>query len=178
MNITVYLGANEGNDPALRKAVQELGAWIGTSGNALVYGGSKSGLMGAIADSVLSAGGKVTGVEPQFFIENEFQHDGLTKLIVTKDMSERKNEMIKLGDAFIAFPGGTGTLEEIAEIMSKVSLKQLDAPCILYNLNGFYRDLKGLLNHMIEMGLSSKERQEGIYFAENLDDIKQILKLA
>lgn len=178
MRITVYLGANEGNDPALRKAVEELGEWIGTSGNALVYGGSKSGLMGAIADSVLSAGGEVTGVEPQFFIESEYQHDGLTKLIVTKDMSERKNKMIELGDAFIAFPGGTGTLEEIAEVMSKVSLKQLDAPCILYNLNGYYDDLKALLNRMIEKGLSSKERQEGIYFAENLDDIKRILKLA
>ena len=178
MNITVYLGANEGNDPCLRKSVEELGAWIGNSGNALIYGGSKSGLMGAIADSVLKAGGEVTGVEPIFFIENEFQHDGLTKLIVTKDMTERKNKMIELSEAFIAFPGGTGTLEEIAEVMSKVSLKHLDAPCILYNLNGYYDELKALLNHMIEKGLSSKERQEGIYFAENLDDIKQILKLA
>ena len=83
--------------------------------------------------------------------------------------------MIELGDAFIAFPGGTGTLEEISEIISKVSLKQLDAPCILYNLNGFYQDLKALLNHMIEMGLSSKERQEGIYFVDSLDQIKCIL---
>ena len=96
MNITVYLGANEGNDLSLRKAVEELGAWIGNSGNALVYGGSKSGLMGAIADSVLKAGGEVTGVEPQFFIEKEFQHDGLTQLIVTKDMAERKHKMIEL----------------------------------------------------------------------------------
>lgn len=168
MNITVYLGANEGNDPCLRKAVEELGAWIGNSGNALVYGGSKGGLMGALADSVLKAGGDVTGVEPNFFIENEFQHDGLTKLIVTKDMSERKNKMIELGEAFIAFPGGTGTLEEIAEVMSKVSLKHLEAPCILYNLNGYYDDLKALLNHMIEKGLSSNERQEGIFFVENL----------
>ena len=118
----------------------------------------------------------MTGVEPQFFIENEFQHDGLTQLIVTKDMAERKHKMIELGDAFIAFPGGTGTLEEITEVMSKVSLKHLDAPCILYNLNGYYNDLKALLNHMIEKGLSSKERQEGIYFAENLGDIKRILK--
>ena len=178
MNITVYLGANKGNDPCLRKAVDELGTWIGNSGNALVYGGSKGGLMGALADSVLKAGGNVTGVEPDFFIENEFQHEGLTKLIVTKDMSERKNKMIELGEVFIAFPGGTGTLEEIAEVMSKVSLKHLDAPCILYNLNGYYDDLKALLNHMIERGLSSNERQEGIYFVENLDDIKQILRLA
>lgn len=175
MNITVYLGANEGNDPRLRKSVEELGTWIGSSGNALVYGGSKSGLMGAIADSVLQAGGKVTGIEPQFFIEKELQHDGLTRLIVTKDMAERKAKMIELGDAFIAFPGGTGTLEEIAEVMSKVSLKHLDAPCILYNLNGYYDDLKALLTKMIDKGLSSKERQEGIYFAENLDEIKQIL---
>ena len=178
MNITVYLGANEGNDPNLRKAVEELGAWIGSSGNALVYGGSKSGLMGAIADSVLRSGGEVTGVEPQFFIENGFQHEGLTRLIVTEDMSERKNKMIELGDAFIAFPGGTGTLEEIAEVMSKVSLKQLDAPCILYNLSGFYQDLKALLNRMIEMGLSSRERQEGIYFAESLEQIQGILSKA
>lgn len=175
MNITVYLGANEGNDPRLRKSVEELGTWIGNSGNALVYGGSKSGLMGAIADSVLQAGGEVTGIEPQFFIENELQHDGLTKLIVTKDMSERKTKMIELGDAFIAFPGGTGTLEEIAEVMSKVSLKHLDATCILYNPNGYYDDLKALLAKMIDKGLSSKERQEGIYFAENLNEIKQIL---
>lgn len=160
MNITVYLGANEGNDPRLRKSVEELGTWIGSSGNALVYGGSKSGLMGAIADSVLQAGGEVTGIEPQFFIVNELQHDGLTRLIVTKDMSERKTKMIELGDAFIAFPGGTGTLEEIAEVMSKVSLKHLDAPCILYNLNGYYDDLKALLAKMIDKGLSSKERQE------------------
>mgnify|MGYP000407616791 FL=1 len=178
MNITVYLGANEGNDPLLRKAVEELGAWIGSSGNALVYGGSKSGLMGAIADSVLRSGGEVTGVEPRCFIESEFQHDGLTKLIVTEDMSERKKKMIELGDAFIAFPGGTGTLEEIAEVMSNMSLKHLEAPCILYNLNGYYDDLKALLNHMIEKGLSSNERQEGIFFVENLDDIKRILRRA
>ena len=175
MNITVYLGANAGNDPALRYAAKELGTWIGTSGNALVYGGSRSGLMGAIADSVLNSGGEVTGVEPRFFIEKEFQHDGLTKLIVTEDMSERKNKMIELGDAFIAFPGGTGTLEEIAEVMSKVSLKQLNAPCILYNLNGYYNGLKALLDHMIEKGLSSERRQEGIFFAENLEDLISVI---
>ena len=117
MHITVYLGASRGNDPALERAVRELGRWIGTSGNALVYGGSKTGLMGCLARSVLEAGGQVTGVEPQFFIDAGFLHDGLTELIVTKTMSERKAKMIELGEAFIAFPGGTGTLEEISEIM-------------------------------------------------------------
>ena len=148
MNITVYLGAS--------------------SGNALVYGGSKSGLMGALAESVLRAGGEVTGVEPQFFIDKGYEYDEITTLIVTRDMTERKTKMIELGDAFIAFPGGTGTLEEISEIMSKVSLKQLAAPCILYNLNGYYDHLKALLAHMIDMG---------IYFAEMLDDIRAILKI-
>ena len=165
----------EGNAPALADEVKKLGTWIGESGHSLIYGGSKSGLMGVIAESVLEAGGDVTGVEPQFFVDAELQYDEITKLIVTENMEERKTKMIELGDAFIAFPGGTGTLEEIAEVMSKVSLKQLDAPCILYNLNGYYNGLKELLEHMIKMGLSSEERQEGIYFVENLEQIKEIL---
>ncbi len=175
MNITVYLGANEGKDPMLKAEVRKLGTWIGESGHRLVYGGSKSGLMGELAESVLQAGGEVIGVEPQFFIDAELQYDAITELIITKDMTERKTKMIELGDAFIAFPGGTGTLEEIAEVMSKVSLKHLDAPCILYNLNGYYYGLKTLLLHMTEMGLSSPERQEGIYFAEDLSEIIEII---
>lgn len=178
MNITVYLGANEGSDPALKQAVQALGRWIGESGNALVYGGSRSGLMGQLADSVLAAGGKVTGVESQFFLDAELQHDGLTELIVTKDMAERKAKMIALGDAFIAFPGGTGTLEEIAEVMSMVSLGHLDAPCVLYNLGGYYDSLKALLEEMIRKGLSTPERQKGIFFATDLEEIKALLKRA
>ena len=175
MNITVYLGANEGNDPALKQAVQELGRWIGESGNALVYGGSRCGLMGEIAESTLNAGGEVTGVEPEFFVQGELQHEGLTELIVTKDMTERKTKMIALGDAFIAFPGGTGTLEEITEVMSQVSLGQLSAPCILYDLDGYYCHLKALLDHMIASGLSSPERQRGIHFAQNLPEIQVLL---
>lgn len=175
MNITVYLGANKGNDDSLERAVQELGQWIGDSGHALVYGGSKTGLMGILAESAVESGGKVTGVEPEMFIQSEVQYDGVTELIVTKDFPNRKRKMIELGDAFIAFPGGTGTLEEIAEVMSQIALQQLDAPCILYNLNGYYDGLKALLFHMIEMGLSTEERQKQIYFAENLADIKAIL---
>ena len=176
MNITVYLGANEGSDPTFKTAVRELGAWIGGSGHALVYGGSKCGLMGELAESVLQAGGEVTGVEPQFFIDAGFEYDAITRLIVTQDMSERKAKMIELGDAFIAFPGGTGTLEEIAEVMSKVSLRHLDAACILYNLGGYYNDLRALLRHMIDTGLSSEEKQQGIYFADDLAQIQAILE--
>ena len=144
MNITVYLGANKGIDNTFTTAVRELGEWIGTNGHTLVYGGSKTGLMGELAESVLMAG-------------------------------ERKTKMIELGDAFIAFPGGTGTLEEITEVMSKLSLNQLSAPCIFYNLNGYYDSMKEMLSHMIKMGLSAKERQKDIYFASDLAETVDVI---
>ena len=175
MNITVYLGANEGKDPDLKKAARELGTWIGENGHTLVYGGSKCGLMGELAESTLIAGGSVIGVEPQFFIDMGFEYDAITQLIVTQTMSERKAKMIELGDAFIAFPGGTGTLEEISEIMSMVSLGHLDAPCIIYNLNRYYDSLRAFLAHMIRMELSTKEKQQGIYFTKDLAGIQKIL---
>ena len=130
-----------------------------------------------IADTVLAHGGEVTGIEAQMFADQGVAHQGLTELVIVPDITERRTRMIELGDVFIAFPGGTGTLEEISEVMSKVSLKQLAAPCILYNLNGYYDHLKALLAHMTDMGLSTPERQEGIYFADNLDEIRTILKI-
>ena len=175
MNITVYLGANEGNNPALKQAVRELGTWIGESGNDLIYGGSKVGLMGIIAESVLRAGGKVTGVEPQFFMEKELQYDAVTHLIVTETMAERKTKMIELGDAFVAMPGGTGTLEEISEVMSLLALDRLEAPCILYNLHGYYDSLQQLLERMIAADLSNEYRQRNIYFVKNLDELQKVL---
>ena len=176
MNITVYLGSNEGKDPALKTAVRELGTWIGRNHHTLIYGGSKRGLMGELAESVLMAGGKVTGVEPQFFLDMGFEYPEITQLIVTQDMSERKAKMVELGDAFIAFPGGTGTLEEISEIMSKIVLGHLAAPCIVYNLNGYYDDLRRLLDHMVEMELASEESLQGVTFAGNLGEIVEILE--
>lgn len=175
MNITVYLGANRGNSLTLEQAVRELGTWIGKNGHALVYGGSKSGLMGVLAESTLAAGGRVTGVEPQFFIDAELQYDAIDELVVTETMAERRTKMIELGDAFIAMPGGTGTLEEISEVMSMSALGHLDAPCILYNLDGYYDDLRALLRRMVNAGLSTEERQNGIFFAETLDEIAQHL---
>lgn len=175
MHITVYLGASCGTDPRLAQAVRALGAWIGAAGHTLVYGGSKTGLMGLLAQSALEQGGSVIGVEPECFMAQDLQYDGLTQLIVTRSMAERKAKMIQLGDAFIAFPGGTGTLEEITEVMSQVSLGQLSAPCILYDLDGYYCHLKALLDHMISAGLSSPERQQGIHFARSLSEIQALL---
>ena len=175
MNITVYLGSNEGKDLKLKKAVRELGTWIGENHHTLIYGGSKRGLMGELAESTLLAGGSVIGVEPQFFLEMGLDYDAITQLIPTKDMSERKAKMIELGDAFIAFPGGTGTLEEISEIMSKVVLGHLQAPCIIYNLNGYYDDLKRLLEKMVKMDLAFEEKLKGIQFAKDLQEIVEVI---
>ena len=176
MNVTVYLGSNPGNDPSLGEEAGELGRRIARGGHTLVYGGSRSGLMGLLAKGALEEGGEVIGVEPRFFVERGFQLEGLTRLIVTESMAERRTKMIELGDAFVAFPGGTGTLEEIAEVMSAVSLGRIGAPCILYDRNGYYEGLRALLGRMIAEGLSTEERQRGILFAEDLDGIARLLE--
>ena len=124
----------------------------------------------------LEAGGKVIGVEPQFFIDRAVQLNGLTELIITPDMAQRKAKMIELGDAFIAFPGGTGTLEEVSEVMSKLSLGHLSAPCIFYNLNGYYDDVQRLLTRMISAGFSFPEKQKDVHFVRSLEAIRHILE--
>lgn len=176
MNITVYCGSNFGDNPHFEEAAHDLGAWIARAGHTLVYGGSSVGLMGAVSRAAIEGGAPVIGVEPEFFIEAGVAQHDLTELVVVETMGERKSKMIELGDAFVAFPGGTGTLEEIAEVMSMVSLRQLDAPCILYNLNGYYDSLKALLNEMICKGLSSAQRQAGIHFAADLAQIRALLE--
>ena len=175
MNITVYCGSNFGDNPHFEEAARNLGAWIARAGHTLVYGGSSVGLMGAVSRAAIEGGALVIGVEPAFFIEAGVAQHDLTELFVCDTMGERKAKMIELGEAFIALPGGTGTLEEITEVMSKVSLRHLSAPCILYDLNGYYEPLRELLRRMIDAGLSSAERQRGIYFAANLDEIRAIL---
>lgn len=176
MNITVYCGSNFGDNPHFEEAARNLGAWIARAGHTLVYGGSSVGLMGAVSRAAIEGGAPVIGVEPAFFIEAGVAQHDLTELFVCDTMGERKAKMIELGDAFVAFPGGTGTLEEIAEVMSMASLRQLDAPCILYNLNGYYDSLKVLLNEMICKGLSSAQRQAGIHFAADLAQIRALLE--
>ena len=149
MNITVYLGSTYGNDPDFKTKIIELGTWIAKNNHTLVFGGSKTGLMGELANSTLNAGGKVIGVEAQ---------------------------MIELGDVFIAFPGATGTLEEVSEILSKLSLYQLECPCIFYNVNGYYNHLKAFLQHMIDCELSTPKQQQNIYFLDSIDEIANKLK--
>lgn len=175
MNIAVYLASASGNDPALKEAVLKLGEWIGSNDHTLVYGGSQRGLMGDLADSVRSNNGYIIGVLPKIFMIPSIARDDLDELYVTEDISERRKKMICLSDAFIAFPGGTGTLEEISEVMSGVCLGQIKAPCILFNLDGYYEPLKKQLEIMVEKGLSSREKLQEIRFAENLEEIVSII---
>ena len=175
MNITVYLGAREGNEPVFRETAAEVGKWIAEAGHRLIYGGSGIGLMGVLADAAMESGGEVIGVEPQFFIDDGFLHEGITKTIPTETMAERRLLMMEMGDAFIALPGGIGTLDEISEVIVMAALGKHKKPCILYNLNGYYEGLKTQLAHMIDLGLSSEERQRGIHFAKNLEDIRKII---
>ncbi len=172
MNITVYLGASFGNDPDCKEATLEMGRWIGRNGHRLIYGGSRVGLMGLVADGALECGAEVIGVEPGFFIDIAAQHEGLTELIVTETMAERKQKMLALGDAFVAMPGGTGTLEEIVEAISLLILGKLDnKPCIIFNLNGFYEELRQMFDKMTEKGFLLPENRDKIIFADTLEQV-------
>lgn len=175
MNITVYCGSKTGNDQSYTEAAEALGRWICSRGHSMVYGGGNIGLMGRIADVVLEGGGAVTGVIPEFLIEYEIGHTGLHTLEVVQTMSERKNRMIQLGDVFIAMPGGTGTLEEIAEVISLQKLGKHDKPCVFYNINGFYEPLRKQFEDMAAAGFITAQDRERILFAAGTEDLDRIL---
>ncbi len=173
MNIAVYCGSSCGNDPEYSEAARTLGRWIGENGHTLVYGGASRGLMGELADAVLKAEGRVTGVLPRVMLIQERKHVGLTESIETSSMAERKTKMIELADAFVALPGGIGTLDEITEVMTLKSLGIIKDPIVLYDVGGYYQPFKGVLDNMVNEGFSRKE-----YFSDALisDDIQKISK--
>lgn len=175
MNITVYCGSNPGADPRFAEAARELGTWIGASGHCLVYGGSSVGLMGAVSRAALDAGGRVEGVEPQFFIDAGVAQHDLTELHVVETMGHRKAMMIELGDAFVALPGGMGTLEEISEVMSQIRLRMGPARCHLLNLGGFYDPLAELLRAMVGQGFLDDYELDRICFPASVGELEALL---
>lgn len=176
MVVTVYCGSSRGADPAFAQAAHELGAWIARSGHTLAYGGSAIGLMGILAKAALERGGKVIGVEPRFFLEAGVEQHDLTELIETETMSERKMRMIELGDAFVALPGGVGTLEEITEIMSRIRLRLSAAPCILLNVNGYYDELRSFLDKMTGLGFLEPDERAAIAFPASVREAGAIIE--
>lgn len=151
-SICVYCGSNAGTLPAFETAAKELGALFAHEGIRLVYGGGSIGLMGLLAKSVLDNGGEVTGVIPEFLKEREVMLEGAHELIVTQDMHERKRTMFEKADAFIALPGGIGTLEELVEMLTWAQLGRHDKPVLLLNLEEFWSPLIELLDHMRALG--------------------------
>ncbi|QEW05601.1 LOG family protein [Nitrincola iocasae] len=152
MKIAVFCGSSAGLDPVYTHAARALGQYFAERQVALVYGGGKVGLMGVIADAVMDAGGQVYGVIPVSLQSKELAHTGLTELFVVADMHERKAKMAQLADAFVAMPGGAGTLEEIFESWTWAQLGYHSKPCAFYNVNGFYDPLLQMITNMTEAG--------------------------
>jgi hypothetical protein len=154
-SICVYCGSQPGRDTAYMEAGRALGRSIADHGLRLVYGGGTRGIMGAVASGVLSNGGEVTGIIPEFLMDKEATRHSLgqlNELIVTADMHERKHTMFERADAFVALPGGIGTLEEIVEIMTWAQLGRHRKPMVFGNINNFWRPMLDLLQHMREEG--------------------------
>ena len=154
-SICVYCGSRPGLDPAHMEAGRALGQAIAEAGMSLVYGGGTKGVMGAVAGGVLGHGGKVTGIIPEFLVDMEATRQSLgqlDELIVTEDMHQRKHKMFERSDAFVALPGGIGTLEEIVEIMTWAQLGRHRKPMVFANIKGFWNPMIDLLQHMREQG--------------------------
>ena len=148
--ISVFCGSNHRNDPSFSEMAKALGKEMADREISLVYGGGHVGLMGKIADAVLEANGEVIGVIPDFMVEKELAHPDASQMIITHSMHERKATMVKLSDAFIAMPGGIGTLEELIEIYTWLQLRIINKPIALLNVNGYYNDLIAMLDKMVE----------------------------
>jgi hypothetical protein len=159
-SVCVYCGANRGSGPEYAAAAQRLGALLAERGITVIYGGGSVGLMGVLADAVLAGGGKVIGVIPKGLFAREVAHRGVTKMHVVRSMHERKALMADLADAFIAMPGGLGTLDETFEMLSWAQLGLHAKPCGMLNVGGYFDDLHAFLDHSVERGfLRSKHRR-------------------
>jgi uncharacterized protein (TIGR00730 family) len=157
--LCVFCGSSVGNDPVYRSAAQSLGRMLVRRGVGLVYGGGSVGLMGVLADSVLEGGGEVTGVIPSALATKEVQHTGLTETHVVDNMHARKAMMNELSDAFVALPGGYGTLEELFEVVTWAQLGLHDKPIGLLNVVGYFDGLLGCIDSAVAEGFIKPEHR-------------------
>lgn len=158
--VCIYCGANSGNNPNIPRQVKHLVRLLIENDFDLVYGGGRTGLMGLIADQFLEANKSVIGVRPAKLIADEDAHEGLTQLLVVKDMHERKGKMIELSDAFIALPGGIGTLDEIIDVYTQVKIGFLRKFCGVLTVDDYYQGLEILLKNMVANGFLRKQDKE------------------
>ncbi len=176
MNIAVYCGANAGNNPHFKENATELGHILAQNNHTLVYGGGFVGLMGAVSDAVMEDGGKIIGVITRFLVEWETARKDVKDMTVTETLSERKAKMIELADAFVALPGGSGTLDEIAEVISLCKLNQHPGPCVLLNIDGFYEPLRAMFESMIACDFLTREELSHVHFLSDASEITAVLQ--
>jgi uncharacterized protein (TIGR00730 family) len=174
--IAVFCGSSAGNEDNYRSQATLLGKTLAKQNIELVYGGAKVGLMGLIADGVLSEGGKVIGVLPNFLRSKEIAHTRLTELILVESMHERKTKMNDLCDGVIALPGGFGTLEELFEMLTWAQLGLHRKPIALLNTDGFYDALNILIQNMVDKGLLKEVNQRMLLVSDNIDDLLDKMK--
>jgi uncharacterized protein (TIGR00730 family) len=177
-NICVYCGSSPGTESAFTRAAARIGTLMAQAGIGLVYGGGKRGLMGVIAQAVLTHGGYVTGIIPKFLVEREHMLEAAQELIVVPDMHTRKRLMFEKADAFVALPGGIGTLEELVEQMTWVQLERHNKPVLIADVGGFWRPLLDLLAHMRETGFITSGSDTRYLVAERIEDVLPMLSRA
>lgn len=169
-SLAVFCGSTTGRDPAFVEAADRTGRALAERGIELVYGGGGTGLMGAVADGALAAGGHVTGVIPRALVDRELAHPGASELVVVDSMHERKAQMAQRAEAFIALPGGAGTLEEITEQWTWAQLTLHDKPCGFLDVAGFWQPVVAMLATMTREGFV-RESQSGIVTVEEDLDV-------
>jgi len=177
-NVCVYCGSGPGTNPEFVKAATAFGKALAENGVGLVYGGGSLGLMGAVATGALDHGGKVTGIIPTFLTKRENALERAQELIVTKDMHERKQMMFDHSDAFVAFPGGIGTLEELVEQLTWAQLGRHSKPILMANIDGFWNPLLVLLDHMKQTQFIRANLTVDILTADRVEDILPKLQQA
>lgn len=170
-SLCVYCGSSSGKHPEYAEQARAFGAEMARREITLVYGGGNVGLMGVVADAVLAGGGKVIGVIPRQLVDREVAHAGLTELQVVDTMHQRKTRMFELSDAFVALPGGFGTLDEMFEMLTWSQLGLHSYPCAFLDVRGYYAPLRGMMDHMVGEGFVRSAQRENVWFGENIDQL-------
>jgi len=169
--LCVYCGSQSGQHPIYTETAHTFGLELARRGITLVYGGGKVGLMGTVANAALAGGGKVVGVIPRQLVEREVAHTGLSDLVVVDTMHQRKTRMYELSDAFVALPGGFGTMDEMFEMLTWAQLGLHRYPCAFLDTHGYYGHLRGMMDHMVAEGFVAQGRRDSVWFGDSIDGL-------